>query len=236
MVRNDSKTERAAEIEHAVRAADAERSRSDAAAEILDKVANALVELKSTNEEIMKRLDALEAKKAPAETIDETLEEQNRRNGEDRVPGDPVQTATDSKASSNEERAKRADAQARCDAVARWWDEQAPPPLAGEATLDYRRRLLKPYQRHSETFKDVDLGGLDPRAFNAAETVIYNDAIQASQKRPEIATGLYARQRKTDVNHTIIEYFGDPSEWMNRFAGTRQRATGNWKTGAAGLG
>ena len=48
---------------------------------------------------------------------------------------------------------ERADAQARCDAVATHFGETAPPPMSGELALDYRKRLLR--RPISAAFADV---------------------------------------------------------------------------------
>jgi hypothetical protein len=81
------------------------------------------------------------------------------------------------KEDSTEERDVKADAQARADVV---YNELglkgAPPPMRGEKSLSYRRRLLKEVQKHSEDWRDVDLAVLDARTMAVAEKRIYADA------------------------------------------------------------
>jgi hypothetical protein len=127
-------------------------------------------------------------------------------------------------------RADLVDAQIKADAVANLFGEKAPAPLSGETALIYRHRLARQFKQHSKDFKDVDLATVNGKAFDAAESVIYNDAIAAGKAPPTVQEGrLIPRTRRMDSGHTITEFFGDSRAWMYPFMGpTRQYVNGRF--------
>lgn len=112
------------------------------------------------------------------------------------------------------------EAQHRADEAYGAWGERAPAPLVGEEVLEYRRRLLKPMQKHSPDWSKADLARLDAETMPIAETRIYADAQSASNTPGAIPAGtLHARHRTLDGGQRMTEYFGQPSTWMNEIAG-----------------
>jgi hypothetical protein len=113
---------------------------------------------------------------------------------------------------------ERAQAQARADSAAQAFGESAPPPMTAERAFDYRKRLLRPFQKHSATFKEVDLYTVSDAATLAGiESVIYADAVKAS-KSPEVLNGFMRQIKRTnDSGHQITEWFG-PDTIFKRFS------------------
>nr|WP_294552081.1 hypothetical protein [uncultured Rhodopila sp.] len=156
---------------------------------------------------ITKRLDALEK---PAAAAAEQAEADPTR-----PTGNEYSRANDREATENNERASL---QARFDAIFNHHSDQAPPPMAGEKAADYRVRLLRLLQRHSADFRNVNLEALRADALGAVESRIIADTIAAS-KTPAVAPGLLREVRRRDpmTGQQIIEFFGDPSAWMDQF-------------------
>lgn len=120
--------------------------------------------------------------------------------------------------------------QARADEVFREFGLKAPPPMAGERIQPYRTRLLKHLVRFSPAYKGVDLTNVrDPAAFAVCEKQIFADALAESKKPTNLAPGELRMVEKKDGVHIRREFFGQPSTWMNNFAGPVQmRGTGKW--------
>lgn len=121
-----------------------------------------------------------------------------------------------------------ADAQARADAVYSAFGESAPRPLQGEGLLAYRRRLATKLKSHSAAWKEVDLGvvAVDDAAFSVAEKQIFADAMAAARNPASVPAGrLRPVTRKLASGHTVTEYMGSPSTWMNRFASNKRFVT-----------
>lgn len=100
--------------------------------------------------------------------------------------------------------------QARADQVHMALGNRAPAPLSGERPLAYRRRLARGLQRYSSEFKRVNLEELPAgEAFDAIETRVYADALEAA-RRPEVIPGVLREIRKRDfTGREIIEFVGD---------------------------
>ncbi len=107
-----------------------------------------------------------------------------------------------------EEREAKSDAQARADAVYREFGEThgAPPPMSGENSSAYRRRLLKGVQRHSADWSGIDLGKLDDQTLPIAERRIYADAQVAARNPTDL---------QDDQLRTIVQK--DPVTGLQRF-------------------
>jgi 8-oxo-dGTP pyrophosphatase MutT (NUDIX family) len=117
-------------------------------------------------------------------------------------------------------------AQARADAVASLFGKSAPRFLTGEGIGDYRRRLVRDYQEHSPTWKTVDVGALPDSAFDIAEAAIYVDAAAAAANPGNVEDGgLRMVHSRTASGHQEVKFYGHPSAWMGRFAGSRRYAT-----------
>lgn len=119
------------------------------------------------------------------------------------------------------------DAQARCDAVAFKFGERAPPPLAGESGLSYRRRLLGPYAKYSADWKDQDLSRMDSATLDIAERQILDYAGREASNPARMEAGRLQAVTRHMGGHEITEYRGEPRTWMDGLAGhTRQHVTG----------
>jgi hypothetical protein len=237
------KLARAAEIDAAIRQHDEtalRRAADDAAAgEKLDRMLTGLHakldDCMTKMDAMSNRMDAMEAgntknagatgdgaqkrKEASAEQpTDDELPPQEDREGM-REPGAARELVADSQ---RRHEHAMADAQARADAVAGEWGEQAPPPLSGEKLQAYRCRLLRRYQRFSKEFKLADLDMIrDQSVFDGVERSIYADARLASAT-PDAAPGQLRQKTRQVGGHTINEFFGSPSVWMDQFAGNRR--------------
>lgn len=100
--------------------------------------------------------------------------------------------------------------QARTDEVAQHWGQRASRFMPGETLMEYRLRMIKPYQKHSKDWKDVDLAPLPDKALAIAETRIRADAIDAAKNSPDVGPGLLREVRKQDATgRTHVSFFGD---------------------------
>jgi 8-oxo-dGTP pyrophosphatase MutT (NUDIX family) len=126
-----------------------------------------------------------------------------------------------------DEEAALADAQARCDSVASKFGERAPPPLAGETGLAYRRRLLGPYVKFSDDWKDHDLSRMDDQMLGVAERQILEAAKREANNPARQEPGKMRMIEDRDGPHIIRTFVGEPKSWMDSIAGhTRQHVTG----------
>jgi len=108
--------------------------------------------------------------------------------------------------------------QQRADQALQPFARRAGPPLLGEPIMSYRRRLAGEVQKHSPKWKDFPLAGVRADAFESQiEAAIYQDAA-ATPPRAEPGV-LRAIPRPSYGGHTIVEYIGQPSDWMDQFAG-----------------
>ena len=121
------------------------------------------------------------------------------------------------------ERNALAAAQHRADSVAALFGERAPQPIAGEASLAYRRRLLDKFKSHSARFKDSRLDAADAGMIEAIEGIIYNDAATAARQPAQAAPGVLIPMQHTDpAGRTITTYAGDIGAFMAPFMATGQ--------------
>ena len=76
--------------------------------------------------------------------------------------------------------------QSRADKVYMANGQQADKPLYGETLSAYRRRLLKPLQKYSDTFKNSDLRvvAVDPAAFMAVEDLESTNRLRMQPRIP----------------------------------------------------
>ena len=137
-------------------------------------------------------------------------------------------------AKEREEDHAKADAQSRADAVAQMFGSRAPAPMMGESSMNYRKRLLRNFARHSTFAKaDFDTIAADAATFANVENIVYADAAEAS-KTPDVPSGqLLKRTRTTETGHVINEFFGNetfikqlrmPSKYVTEFLTPRNRA------------
>ncbi len=177
---------------------------------------------------VCKRLDQLEAKgKKKGEDGDEEDDDEDSSDQRQKVVEDAARHARRDKATRKSlqdairelEAADQSfgEAQARADAVfRRIVGKEAPPPMAAERILDYRKRLLSTLQPYAgEEYAKVPLRAMDHEALKVFENVIYD---AATKYDPPIPRGTLRRVEKTsDAGHKIYEYFGDPLDAMAPF-------------------
>lgn len=183
--------------------------------------------------EAKKKADADEAEKKEKEKADAARADAA---GLDTIRAEVAALSSRIKPRTPEDKAKFANAQAQADSAYVMLGKQAPAPMDGEALPDYRRRLATALKVHSPAWKDVNLDAIaDDTAYTPIEGQIFADAV-AYAKRPSDHPGAELRMvsRVTPSGHTINEFYGPASAWMNDFSGNRQRATGDWKKNLGG--
>jgi hypothetical protein len=243
-------TERAKEIDDAVKKADAKkRADQEAEAQAGEKLDNILKCLDAVG----KRMDAYESSaKHPIEEAGE-FEKLPREDGEEPEEfGDPKKLGADSRKDSQMIRSdsdleeiehfKRetgathaiaadsvlAEIQSHADRAASAWGKDAKHPWDGESITAYRRRTAREHQAHSNAWKDVDLSTLSGQALRNATAQIFSDSIAASSSGESYGeTMREVRRRDPDTGHLIKEYYGSPMAWMSQFCPPRRTAKFN---------
>jgi hypothetical protein len=115
------------------------------------------------------------------------------------------------------------DVQARADNALAQWGARAPAPLSGEGFRQYRQRLLRPLQKYSQIYKDVDLRSFPEVAFAQAEKAVYADAELAATRADLVSEGTLRAVTKTLPNGSKeTRFIGHPSAWMETFIPTRR--------------
>jgi hypothetical protein len=113
-------------------------------------------------------------------------------------------------------------AQSRADSVMRAIGDAAGAPsfMNGERLIDYRARLLKPLQKHSAKFRNVDLSKVgDPVALSVVEDSIFADAVAALRDPATFQPGEMRAVVTVDPSgRPITRYVGHPSACWDRFA------------------
>jgi hypothetical protein len=111
-----------------------------------------------------------------------------------------------------------ADAQAAADPVYASLGSGAPAPMAGEALLAYRVRLLRGLQKHSVEFKNVNLAAIayaDSATFDVMDKRILADAATFARSPQAVPDGqLRETTTRSPSGHMVTEYQGDPFVWM----------------------
>jgi hypothetical protein len=74
-----------------------------------------------------------------------------------------------------------ASAQGRADSVAAMFGDRAPAPIPGEKPVDYRKRLLSKFQRHSPAYNGVKFDAFDPLTLGLVEERVYSDAMTTAR-------------------------------------------------------
>jgi hypothetical protein len=236
MAELSAEQKKAREIEDALRdrkAADAAKARRDAEGE--ESIGPSLATLTAS----IQKLTGLLAGKSGEDgeddeddvDDDDKVTAENRKRGEDgqqgrdgstgRKPGDATELVADAaKKSGFSEQAKFADAQQQADRIYTGFSQSAPPPMAGEQLLNYRKRLLRPLQQHSKEFSAVDLARLDRQTLAGVESRIYADAMQVASNPSNLCGRgeMRAVQHRDATGRQITEYFGDPRAWLDDFA------------------
>ena len=126
----------------------------------------------------------------------------------------------------DEEDAKYADAQARCESIMASFGKRASAPLQGERYNSYRVRLLKGLQAHSDSYKDIDLASItDVKLLDLAEKKIYEDSAIAARSGSTIPTGQLVEITEQDSAGRMVKKFkGCVGAWLDEFKSPSQRA------------
>jgi hypothetical protein len=236
------KTERAKEIDDAVKAADAKK-RADAeeaamAGEKLDRILDCM-------DALGKRMDSFEAerasKKEPEGDGEIGEEDKPQPLGADSVRKD----AADAEEIENYKALNGATYKIAADSViadiqscaaraASAWGKDAKHPWDGESIVAYRRRSAREHQTHSPAWKGVDLSTLSGQALRNAAAQIFADSIAASSAPESYPDTLIERHVRDPISgQKRIEFYGSPSAWTNQFKGGAMHVkafrTGGWK-------
>jgi hypothetical protein len=245
-----SETERAKEIDEAVRAADAKR-RADAeeaamAGEKLDKILSHLDSMHANVDSLGKRMDAFEAARSKDEEGEGEMEDEIEKDKPKKLGADS-QVRKDSAADAEEIAHFKAETgathkiaadsvlaqiQTDADRASTAWGKDAPHPWEGETIVNYRRRVARLHQQHSPQWKAVDLRTLDGQSLRNAASQIFADSIAASESPASYPNTLVERRLRDPISgQTRIEFYGSPSAWTNQFKGGAMYVKA-FKTGA----
>jgi hypothetical protein len=193
----------------------------------LDKLLTGLDAMMKKVDDLTGRMDQIEARKAKpiVNDEDEDLNPLPPDNADGKAlaeEGKPVPVAADGGLNAARvRRANLASAQARHDAVAGMFGEKALPALQGESVVAYRKRLTRPLQKFSPTWKGIDLDSLDKHTLNIAEADILRCAADEAA-HPKVPVGHLMKRERDVGGHKHVEFFGSPRVWMDRFhRGTR---------------
>ena len=118
-----------------------------------------------------------------------------------------------------DERSRYVAAQQRADRVAQAFGDSARRWLTGENLAQYRRALAQPFQKHSPSWKDIDLTTLPDNALEIAEKQIYADAWDAATK-PSVLNAVEGLREVMEEDRTgrkISKFYGDPEEVWGAF-------------------
>jgi hypothetical protein len=129
-----------------------------------------------------------------------------------------------------------AEIQTQADRAATAWGKDAKHPWDGEGITAYRRRVAREHQKHSNSWKDVDLNTLAGQSLRNAVQQIFADSIAASSSPESYPDTLIERHVRDPISgQKRIEFYGSPSAWTNQFKGGAMRVTAfrtpGWRQG-----
>lgn len=108
-------------------------------------------------------------------------------------------------------------AQSRADSVAAMFGDRAPPPIPGETPLDYRKRMLKRFQKHSPTFAQTRFDGFDLSTVESVEDRVYADAHASAKKPGEASAGVLIPVVTREGGRDVTRFHGDIGAFMAPF-------------------
>ena len=92
------------------------------------------------------------------------------------------------------------------------------PAISGETSVDYRKRLLSRFQKHSPTFKDTRLTAFDSATLAAVEDRVYADALSSARAPGDATPGMLIPFEERDrAGRIITRYHGDIAAFMEPF-------------------
>jgi hypothetical protein len=105
-------------------------------------------------------------------------------------------------------------AQARADAVAQAFGDAAPRWLEGERLTQYRARLLRPYQKYSNAWRDVPLPSFpSDKALDTVESQVFAAALEEARQPTSLTVKpgeLVERVVTDDAGRRVRKFYGDP--------------------------
>ena len=255
MTTKSEETERAREIDDAVKSADAAKAKAAADAARADQEASSKIDrILACLDALGARMDSMEeaekaGKAAGAQShleadSDEDKDEERQKGEAKKLAADKRTDSVRADAEKEEIEAFRAETgseyeikadsvlaniQSCADKASSSWGRSAPAPWDGERIPNYRRRVAREHQQHSPQWKGVDLAQLSGQSLRVASAQIFADSIAASSSPSsygEDALRVVTR-RNPDTGHLVKEYFGHPRSWMSMFSGERRYASFN---------
>ncbi len=115
------------------------------------------------------------------------------------------------------ERDALARAQARADGIAGLFGERALPPMLGEGSVAYRKRVLASFQKHSQRLGTFDLARLDATSLVPIEDLILADAADAARSPGRAAPGILIPITTREGGRDVTRFTGDISAFMAPF-------------------
>ncbi|MDE3023897.1 MAG: NUDIX hydrolase, partial [Pseudomonadota bacterium] len=178
---------------------------------------------------------AKEEKEAKAEEKKEEKKDSQARSDADlrsQIASLNARLSTLSTQPSMEERDAMASAQSRADKIARLFGDSVSPPVAGESSIEYRKRLAAKFQKHCDKFKSVRLDSLEGPVFDEVERTIYADAQTSALNPASAPEGRLIPDVSIDpAGRSITRYHGDPLAWMKHFMTGSQSVRFNRNSG-----
>ena len=172
---------------------------------------------------------------------DDMMMDKSKKDAEDEARKDSdlrkikAQLARMPKSHEDSDYEEMAEQQARWDSVYAAFSSRARAPLQGESPLEYRRALARQMQRHSPTWKDVDLRTLTGDAMAIVEGQIRNDAALAARQPVDLPDGGLREVVTSDpvTGRRTVNFYGKGTIFgaMNRKG--RNVVGMNFKQGAA---
>lgn len=120
-----------------------------------------------------------------------------------------------------------AEAWSRTDDVCSALGQKTPRAIPGESSMQYRRRMTKQLRQFSPTWKGMKdeefaRAVTDDAAFGVVEGQIMTEAAAYARSPATAKPGILRMIEKKRDGHTIREFVGQPSDWMNSMAGATQ--------------
>jgi hypothetical protein len=121
-------------------------------------------------------------------------------------------------------------AQSRADAVMAPLGGRASPPMPGETSIEYRRRLVGHLAVHSPRFKDTRFGGMDSNVLGELERHVYNDAETAARDPSNHPPGILIPIKEQWADgRTVTRFAGDAAAFLAPFTSAGYSGTINPK-------